>query len=112
MAHICFLSGLEIPAGRFSRDHWYPRSLIPKNFYSIKQNIFPAHKAINMIKGNVIPCEWEEKKFELVYHAIHHYNLKNADKEFCRKALKNWETYIIDPCVWCIMQQKCQGKQR
>lgn len=105
----CFLSGLEIPKGRVSREHYWPRSLIPSGFHTFKDNIFPAHKAINMIKGNLPPCEWEEQKFDLVYYAIHHYNLKNADKEFCRKALKNWETYRINPCAYCIMSDRCYG---
>lgn len=110
MGQICFLSGLEIPKGRASREHYWPKSLLPHNFYSSQQNIFPAHKVINEIKGNLIPCKWEQKKFDRVYFAIEHYDLRSADREFCRKTLENWETYKQNPCVWCIMQQKCQGR--
>ena len=107
---ICFLSGLEIPKGRLSKEHYWPKSLLPRNFYSPKQNIFPAHKVINEIKGNLIPCTWEEKKFDRVYFAIEHYDLRSADREFCRKTLENWEQYRIDPCVWCIMQNRCNQR--
>ena len=104
---ICFLSGLEIPKGRFSREHYYPVSLLPRNFKNMQQNIFPAHKVINEIKSNMLPCRWEEKKFDRVFYAIEHYDLRSADKEFCRKTLENWEVYRINPCQWCIMQNQC-----
>lgn len=110
MSHVCFLSGLEIPAGRLSRDHLFPKSLIPKNFHYTKNNIFPAHKVINEIKANLKPCVWEQKKFDRVLFAIEHYDLRSADREFCRKTLENWEQYRIDPCVWCIMQNRCNQK--
>lgn len=110
MSDICFLSGLEIPAGRFSRDHWYPKSLIPKNFHFTKQNIFPAHKVVNEIKSNMKPCRWEEKKFDRVYYAIQHYDIRVKDREFLQKTLENWETYKIEPCTWCIMQEKCNKR--
>ena len=112
MSHVCFLSGLEIPPGRFSLDHLYPRSLIPKNFHSCKQNIFPAHKVLNSIKSNMLPCRWEEKKYDRVYFAIQHYKMKPIDRDFLIRTLANWETYKIDACTWCIMQQKCQGRQK
>lgn len=110
MSNICFLSGLEIPKGRFSREHYFPKSLIPRNFYYTINNIFPAHKVINEIKGNLKPCKWEQKKFDRVLFAIKHYDLRSSDREFCRKTLENWEQYRIDPCVWCIMQNKCHQK--
>lgn len=110
MGQICFLSGLEIPKGRLSRDHYFPRSRIPYNFHYTIQNIFPAHKVINEIKSNLRPCDWEQKKFDRVYFAIEHYDLRSADREFCRKTLENWETYRLDPCVWCIMQNNCNKR--
>ena len=110
MKQICFLSGLEIPKGRFSRDHYFPRSLIPYNFSSPRQNIFPSHKVINEIKSNLKPCKWEEKKFDRVYFAIEHYDMRAADREFCKRTLENWETYRVNPCVWCIMQDKCNER--
>ena len=110
MKRICFLSGLEIPADKISREHLFPRSLIPKNFHYTKNNIFPAHKVINEIKANLKPCVWEQKKFDRVFYAIEHYDLRSADREFCRKTLENWETYRINPCVWCIMQDNCNKR--
>ena len=104
---ICFLSGLEIPKGRFSREHYFPQSKIPRNFHFTMQNIFPAHKVINEIKSSLLPCQWEEKKFDRVYYAIEHYDIRVADREFCRKTLENWEEYRINPCSWCIMQNNC-----
>ena len=110
MSHICFLSGLEIPKGKLSREHYSPKSLITRNFHYTKNNIFPAHKLINEIKGNILPCKWEQKKFDRVLFAIEHYDLRSADREFCRKTLENWETYRINPCQWCIMQNNCNKR--
>lgn len=107
MKSICFLSGLEIRSGKKSREHYFPKSKIPHNFYSTKQNVFPADKVINEIKDNLKPCQWEEKKFDRVYYAIKNYDLRSADRDFCKKTLENWETYRIDPCSWCIMQERC-----
>lgn len=107
---ICFLSGLEIPKGRVSREHFFPHSLIPKGFYTTRNNIFPAHKVINEIKGCLKPCVWEEKKFDRVFYAIEHYDIRSADREFCRKTLENWEQYRIDPCAWCIMSENCKRR--
>lgn len=110
MREICFLSGLEIPKGKKSTEHYFPKSLIPYNMRFDKRNIFPAHKVINTIKSNLTPCKWEQKKFDRVYYAIEHYDLRSADREFCRKTLENWETYRIEPCTWCIMQNKCNQR--
>ena len=104
---ICFLSGLEIRKGKFSREHYFPQSKIPPHFHFTRQNIFPTDKVINEIKSNLLPCQWEEKKFDRVYYAIQCYDLRVADREFCRKTLENWETYRINPCSWCIMQERC-----
>lgn len=112
MDKICFLSGLEIRKGRNSTEHYYPKSLIPHNFRFTKQNLFPADKVINTIKSNLEPCRWERVKFDRVWHAIKHYDLRTSDREFCRKTLENWETYRQDPCKWCIMEERCKGNQR
>lgn len=60
----------------------------------------------------MLPCRWTEKKFDRVWFALKHYRLKPVDRDFLEKTLNNWETYKIEPCVWCVMQQKCQGRQR
>lgn len=104
---ICFLSGLEIRKGKHSTEHYFPKSLIPYGFKFTKQNLFPADKVVNTIKSNMKPCRWEEKKFDRVYYAIQHYDLRVSDREFLKKVLDNWETYRINPCTWCIMQERC-----
>ena len=104
---ICFLSGMPIPKGRFSREHFYPQSKIPPHFHYTIQNIYPAHKVINEIKSNLKPCQWEERKFDRVSYAIQWYDIRVADREFCRKTLENWESYKMNPCTWCIMQNSC-----
>lgn len=110
MAEICFLSGLEIPKGKKSTEHYFPKSLIPYNMRFDKRNLFSAHKVINTIKSNLKPCRWEEKKFDRVWYAIQHYDLRTSDREFCKKTLENWETYRQNPCVWCIMEERCHGR--
>lgn len=105
---ICFLSGLEIPKGRKSVDHFYPRSLLPDKLRATPENLFPAHKTINEIKSNLEPCVWEEKKRDRVYYAITHYNLKEQDINFCIRTLENWEEYKINPCQYCIMNGRCR----
>lgn len=82
MSKICFLSGLEIPPGKYSKEHYVPISRAPRFITSNPANIFPAHRIINHIKQNFLPCEWEDKKWNLTYHALHDWNLKQADKYF------------------------------
>lgn len=110
MGQICFLSGLEIRKGKKSTDHYYPKSLIPRNFHYTKQNLFVADKVINTIKSNLEPCKWEKVKFDRVLHAIKHYDLRTSDREFCKKTLENWEIYRQNPCQWCIMEERCHRR--
>lgn len=105
---ICFLSGLEIRKGNNSTEHYYPKSLIPYNFRFTKQYLFPADKVVNTIKSNLEPCKWEQKKFDRVWFAIQHYDLRVSDKEFLQKVLNNWEIYRTNPCQWCIMENRCR----
>ena len=65
MAQICFLSGIEIPKGKYSREHFAPRSKLPERIAQAPNNIYPAIKIFNFIKGNRMPCVWERDK----YHA-------------------------------------------
>lgn len=103
---ICFLSGLEIPKGKYSREHYVPKSRTIPEIWSNPNNIFPSHKVINHIKSNFLPCEWESGKWSLTYRALHNWNLKNDDAEFVARTLLSWETYQIDPCEYCLI--KCQ----
>ena len=101
----CFLSGLEIPEDKITNEHYYPKSLLPSNIANRKDNIFPAHKIINNVKGNLLPCEWEEQKIGLTLYAIKRYHIKSNSRQFLRAALKNWETYKINPCDYCIARK-------
>ncbi len=101
---ICFLSGLEIPKGKYSKEHYVPKSRAPRFITANPDNIFPAHKIINHIKQNLLPCEWEDKKWTLTYHALHSWNLRHDDARFVARTLQNWESYHINPCKFCLLQ--------
>lgn len=107
---ICFLSGLEIPPGKYSVEHYIPKSRSLKILVESEENKFPSHKVINAIKSDRLPCEWEDTKWNLTYHALNDWHLKNDDKYFVARTLKNWETYIINPCEYCLLH--CNGKTR
>lgn len=107
---VCFLSGLVIPSGEYSIDHYVAKYWLPKRLYSLKQNLYPSIKIINAIKSIYMPCEWEDKKYDLCYYAKENWNLKRADKETVRKALYLFEINpnIINPCRHCILSTKAR----
>lgn len=107
MGQICFLSGLEIPKGQYSREHIAPRSKIPSYIASIPYNIVPAIKIFNFIKGDRFLCEWEAQKFELTYNALKSWNLKKASKDVIVKALDRFATEkdLLNPCQRCILSK-------
>ena len=107
---ICFLSGLEIPPGKQNKEHYCPKSRVPQFIWQSPANIHPAHKVINAIKSDRMPCEWEETKWNLAHHALHAWNLKQDDAYFVARTLQNWEKYVINPCEYCLMH--CKGNQR
>lgn len=99
MAQICFLSGIEIPKGKYSREHYCPKSRLgsaAQNHY----NIYPAIKIFNHIKGNLMPCEWEEQKYDLIYHAYQNWHVKPEDRKLLRQALNGMPK--INPCEYCM----------
>lgn len=110
MPDICVLSDLEIPQGRKNTEHYCPKSRVEKKIWNNPLNWFPAHKLVNSIKANLMPCEWEEQKMDLTYYAMMHWKIRNADKDFLQKTLNHWEEWHRDPCVLCLM--KCQGRQK
>ena len=85
----CILSGLEIPEGKETREHLVPRSRIICRVDD-PSNIFPAHKIINCMKGDLLPCEFENLKYELAMKALYKWNIKTADRNFIRDAVINW----------------------
>lgn len=107
MGKICFLSGLEIPKGQHSREHIAPRSKLPSYIASIPYNIAPAIKIFNFIKGDRFLCEWEAKKYDLTYHALQKWNLKQANKELIIQALDRFATEkdTLNPCQHCILSK-------
>lgn len=105
----CFLSGLTIPPGKYSVEHYVPISRAPRFVTDNKANKFPSHKVINAIKSDRLPCEWEDTKWNLTYHALNEWHLKQDDQYFVARTLKSWEHYFINPCEYCLLQ--CE-KQR
>ena len=105
---VCFLSGLDIPKGEYSIDHYVAKYWLPKRLYTLKQNLYPAIKVINTIKGIYMPCEWEDKKLDLCYYAKENWNLKRADRETVKNAISLFEENpnIINPCRHCILSTK------
>ena len=111
MANTCILSGLEIPKGKQNIEHLVPKSRVPKYIANNPYNLYPAHKVINCIKGNLLPCEFEERKFSLSYHALESWRMKSDDREFVRRTIENWEkNYQPDWCSICLLQ--CREKMR
>lgn len=115
--NVCFLSGITIPNGEFSIDHYVAKYWIPKKLYNLKENKFPAIKIINSIKGIYMPCEWEDKKYDLCYFALENWNLKNSDKDIIMKALDRLATEKepLIPCQHCILssvaKEYCYGRR-
>lgn len=107
----CILSGLEIPKNRESLEHLVPRSRAPYAVINNPANIFPAHKILNCMKGDLLPCEFQRLKYDIAYKAIHKWDIKRSDIEFVRKSVANWEGgYNPDWCNICLLN--CKGRQR
>lgn len=106
MAQICFLSGIAIPNGKYSKEHVAPRSRVPQGIAQQPYNIRPAIKIFNFIKGNRFLCEWEEQKYDLIRHAYFNWNIKQQDKKLLRQALNGMPK--INPCEHCICAKHVQ----
>lgn len=114
----CFLSGLEIPKGKSSREHVVPRSKAPLFVTSQKYNIRPAIKVINQIKGNLFLCQWEDQKINLCFNALEKYWLKQSDRNIIIDALARFATEKepLNPCQRCLLSEQskeyCCDKRR
>ena len=96
----CILSGLEIPRGKQSTDHYLARSLCPDWLACVPDNKFPAIKVFNNIKSNLYPCVWYERRYDLCYDALE-WNLRRDDKNLIRRVL--WDGFPeYDPCSICL----------
>lgn len=102
MTEVCFLSGIEIPKGKYSKEHYCPKSRL-KILAQHPYNIRPAIKIFNQIKGGRMPCEWESQKYDLIYYAYKNWNLKLSDKKLLRQALNGMPK--INPCEYCLCSQ-------
>lgn len=103
---ICILSGLEIPYGQESIEHFVPKHRAPKRIWNDPRNRFYAQYMLNAVKGDKLGCEWENIKYALTYQAIKKWNLKSADREFLERAMQNWSEYRLNPCSICLMKCK------
>ena len=105
---ICFLSGLEIPQGEFSTDHFVAKFWLPPNLYNIKENKVPAIKIMNFIKNVYMPCEWYDRRYEFCEHALLNWNLNQKRKNIIIKALDRFATEkeSLVPCQRCILSSK------
>lgn len=107
----CILSGLEIRKGCSSIEHLVPKSRADRIITLDKRNMFPADKIINCLKASYLPCEFEEIKYSLTYHALESWHLRGSDREFLQRTLINWEkNYKPDWCEICLLN--CKGKLR
>lgn len=106
----CFLSGLDIPSGEYSIDHYVPKFWLPVELYSLEQNKVPAIKIINHIKDIKMPCEWEAQKYDLCYNALQKWNLKHKNKDIIIRALDRFATEkeTLNPCQQCILSDKAK----
>lgn len=103
----CFLTGLLIPSGQYSKEHYVPLSRADPIITHNPLNIFPAIKIINHIKGNLLPCEWEEQKINLCYKALKNFRLIHKNGSLggiVKRSLENWEEYKITPCKYCLLK--------
>ena len=97
---ICILSGLVIPKGKLSKEHFLPKSVCPPEIYSLPDNIFPAIKCFNWVKGNLYPCEWMSQRYDLCFKALG-WNIRRDDKKLIKRALANGMPEF-NPCDLCV----------
>ena len=107
MAKVCFLSGIEIPKGQASIEHFAPRSRIPKAIAQQSYNLYPAIKVINFAKGDLMPCEWFAQREYRLQYAYKNWKLKAIDKKIIQKALKSGLPQM-NPCEYCICAKHVQ----
>lgn len=106
---VCCISGIVIENPRdYSIDHWCPKSRISRELWQQPYNMRPALKIMNTIKGNLLPCEWDNVRCERTLHAIERWNISAHDRELARRALDNFARGIPadNPCYYCILRQQ------
>lgn len=106
----CILCDLEIPQGKASRDHYLPRSRVPKRLWNNPNNTFWVFYMLNAIKGDYLPCEFWNLKYGLTCNAINNWRMPDEDREFLKRAMDNWSVYDLDPCSLCLAKCKNRGR--
>lgn len=103
---ICGLTGLEIPEGEFSIDHYVAKYWLPSNIANLPQNKIPAMKIINTVKGIMFPCEWAENRYYACYNAALNWKLKPKQLAILSNAVILFKDMPIEnPCTKCILRQ-------
>ena len=102
-SNICILSGLEIPQGKFSVEHYLPRAVCPEYIYNLPNNLFPAIKIYNQVKGHLFPCVWYERRYNLCYRALS-WNIKKSDRLLLLIGLEDGLPEY-DPCEICVAKK-------
>lgn len=106
----CILSGLDIPDGKYSVDHFVAKFWLPRFLYNLPENKKPAIRIMNNIKGVKFPCEWYDTRYELCYIALQKWNLKSSDKNIIIEALDRFATEkdTLNPCQHCVLSSKAR----
>ena len=108
----CILSNLQITDPNLcSIEHYVPLARVSYHLATQRNNIFPAYRIINNLKGQLLPCEYENDKVEILQYALDHYKLRQVDKEIVKAAIKNSYTYNINPCKFCILHTWCENSR-
>lgn len=108
----CVLSGLHIDSlKQLSLEHYCPKSRIEWNLAKSPENIYPALKVINNVKGSLLGCEWEYYKEELLQKAIKKEH-NTEKKRILQAALDNIPYYKIIPCKYCVINNQCIYSQK
>lgn len=109
MKRICFLSGLEIPDGQLSVEHYYPISKLPERIANNHVNLYYSCKVFNMLKADSVPCVWREIREARCKYALEHYHLSRVEKKLIKTVLDKGfpERNPCDYCIARIYRQYC-----
>lgn len=106
----CWLCGeLILRQQDYSVEHWVPKSRVDREIANNPLNLHPAHRLLNEIKSNLLPCEWYDQRIYRVAYALDHRRLKEKERRLLGKALKYFAYHYTDnPCLNCILNQNCE----
>lgn len=112
----CYLCDEPILRSKdLTKEHYCPKSRVPRYIAQSPYNIKPAIKIVNNIKGNLMPCEWEEQKVFLIYRALQCYHLDRFERQLLTRVLDKYQSegpqYVCNQCAMKKFDQ-CKGKER